>query len=339
MESLSAKDKLDNKDCPHSVIEDLNNNSLKLQECSQNYLANKGNKETNVEKQGRHKDHDEKHTSSQSISREKVQMDREKTDKPVFSKVKNCDRSGRNAAEHHTLPGSKNAEDSQQKKARPDSKDSRKSSSDRGRLKNDNRSLSPECSQKQSKILKVATIKDDRCSATLWSSEARNGKRPNEQKESTLKFNREPENKEHSKHKKAKRKHVENESKSEEPSLSFESYLNYDVNILKRKVKSGGKPPQKTVGKEATKESGMEAVSSKVAPCVASEKQVSLTMTRNIVAVRVSRQMSTKMLHFSPQINVSVMELVNLYSPGGPLEYERPITVSHSEKKGTTKMT
>lgn len=264
-------------------------------------------------------------------------MDGEKTDKPVFSKTKNCDHSNKKAAEFDTLPGSKNAEDSLQK-ARPDSKDSRKSSCDRGRLKNDNRSLSPEHSQKQSKILKVANIKDDSRSATSWSSEAQNGKRPNEQ-DSTLKLNREPENKEHLKHKKAKAKHVENESKSEEPSLSFESYLNYDENVLKRKVKSGGKPPKRTVGKDATKESGMEAFSSKVASCVTSEKQVSLTMTQNIVAVRVSCRMSTKLLHFSPQVNVSVMELVNLHSPGGPLEYESPITVSHSEKKGSKKIT
>lgn len=297
MESLSAKDKLGDKDCPHkrsSVIEDLNNNSLKPQECSQNYLPNKEKGKPNVEKQGRHKDYDEKHTSSQIISSEKVQMDGEKTDKWFFSKVKNCDHSGRNEAEPDTLAGSKNAEDSQQKKARPDSKGSRKSSSDRGRSKNGNRSLSPECRQKHSKILKVADAKDDRCSATEWSSEAQNGKRPNEQKDSTLKFNGEPESKEHSKHKKAKTKHVENESRSEEPALSFESYLNYDVNVLKRKVKPGGKTPKKTVGKEP----GREAVSSKVAPCVASEKQVSLTISQKIVAVHESGQMSTKLTHF-----------------------------------------
>lgn len=302
MESLSAKDKLDDKDCPHkrsSVIEDLNYNTLKHQERSNNYVANKGNKETHGEKQRKkHKDHDEKHSTSQNISREEVQMDGEKTEKPVCSKVENCDRSDRKAAERDDLAGRKNAEDSHQKQARPDSKDSRKCSSDRGRLKNESRSLSPECSQKQSKVLKAANIKDDGCIATLWSSKAQNEKRPKEQKDSTLKFNREPENKEHSKHKKAKIKHMENDSMSEEPSLSFESYLNYDVNVLKRKGKSGGKPPRNTVGKEATKESGMEAVSAKVPPCVASEQQVRLRMTQNNVAARVSGQMATKLMHF-----------------------------------------
>lgn len=295
MESLSAKDKLDDKDCPHKrslVFEDLNNNSIKLQECSQNYLANEGNKEANEEKQGKQ---DEKHSSSQNISGQNAQMCVEKIDEPVFSKVKNCDRSGRKAVEHKTLFGSKNAKDTQLKKARPDPKESRKSSADKGRLKNNNRSLSPECSPKQSKSLKFALIKDDRCPAT---SEAQNGKRPNEQKDSALKFNREAENQEDSKHKKAKTKHVGNESKSEEPSLSFESYLNYDVKVLKKKVKSGGKPPKKTVGKEGTKESGMEFASSKVAPCVDSEKQVSLTTTRMSVAVRVSGQMSTVLIDF-----------------------------------------
>uniref|UniRef100_H3DGL9 Elongin A, like n=2 Tax=Tetraodon nigroviridis TaxID=99883 RepID=H3DGL9_TETNG len=251
----------------------------------------------------RQKDHDEKHSSSQDISREKIQMDGEKNEKPVFSKVKNCDRSGRKAAECDTLPESQNADDFKQKNARPDSKTGSKSSSDRRRSKNHNRSLTPECSQKRSKTSRAANAKDDSCSSTSWSSEAQNGKRPNEQ-DNPLQFTTEPENKEHSKHKKAKTKHVENESKSEEPSLSFESYLNYDVNVLKKKVKSGGKPPPKTVGKEATKEPGIEAVSSKVAPFVASEKQM----------------------------NASVTEPMTLYSPGGPLEYESPITVSHSER-------
>lgn len=298
MGSSTAKDKLDDKDCPHkrsSLIEDLNI-SLKLQECSQNYLANKGT-ETNVEKQRRQKDHDEKHSSSQDISREKIQMDGEKNEKPVFSKVKNCDRSGRKAAECDTLPESQNADDFKQKNARPDSKTGSKSSSDRGRSKNHNRSLTPECSQKRSKTSRAANAKDDSCSSTSWSSEAQNGKRPNEQ-DNPLQFTTEPENKEHSKHKKAKTKHVENESKSEEPSLSFESYLNYDVNVLKKKVKSGGKPPPKTVGKEATKEPGIEAVSSKVAPFVASEKQVSWTMTQNIVAAHESGKMWIKLIDF-----------------------------------------
>lgn len=317
MESLSSKDKLDDKNCPNKgslVPEDLNNNSLKRQECSQNSSAN----EANLERQGRHKDH------------EIVWVDGEKTDKPDVFEEKNCDQSSSRSVEDDTLLGSKNTEDSQQKETGPETKDGTKSKSDRGKLKDNNRSLLPEYSQKHSQNLKGA---DGRFSGTSGSPEAQDGKRKRLSEQKDVAGNREPKNKEHSKHKKSKSKHAEKASKSEEPCLSFESYLNYDVNVLKRKVKSGVKPPKKTAEKEATKDSGMEAVGSKVASCVASEKQVSLTMT----------QWLWLFIHHIPtnlipphQIRESVMELMNLYSPGGPPEYENPITVSHSEKKGTT---
>lgn len=254
-ESLSGKDKLDDKNCPNkgsSVIEDLNNNTLKLQECCQNSSAHKANLDT----QGSHKDHDEK---------EKVQVDREKIDKLVVSKEKNCDQSSK-SVERFSLDASKNADNAQQKEAGPDSKDGVKSISDRGRLK-DNEGSSGTQDMKR--------------------------KRPSEQKDDAL--SRETVDKEHSKRKKSKTKHAEKASKSEQPSLSFESYLNYDVNVLKRKVKPGVKPPKKTVEKEVTKDSGMEAIRSKVASCVASEKQVSLTMTF-IVTIHVSGHIATHLI-------------------------------------------
>lgn len=282
VERLSIKDKLDDKDCPSKgslVIEDLNHNSLKLQECNEHSLANKGNKETDSEKQGRYKDHDEKHPGLQK--REKVKVPREKCEKPIASKEKNCDQSSRKSAEHDTLPGSQISDDARQKKARPDSKDSMKSSSDRGRLKDNNRALSPESSQP--KTLKVTNIKDNRLSGTLVSTEARNGKRkrPSEQDDVALKINREAEEKKLSKIKMSKSKHVANQSKPEEHSLSFESYLNYDVNATKRKVKSAAKPPKNTTGKETAKDPEMEADRVKETTCI-SEKQVSCTMTQKI---------------------------------------------------------
>lgn len=287
MESLSGKDKLDDKNCPNkasSVIEDLNNNTLKLQECCQTSSAHKANLDT----QG---SHDEK---------EKVLVDREKMDKLVVSKEKNCDQSSK-SVERFSLVGSKNAEDAQQKEDGPDSKDGVKCISDRGRLKDNDGSSGAQDMKR---------------------------KRPSDRKDDAL--SRETVDKEHSKRKKPKTKHAEKASRTEQPSLSFESYLNYDVNVLKRKVK----PPKKTVEKEATKDSGMEAIRSKVASCVASEKQVSLTMTI-IVIIHVSRHFSTHLVPLPAQIRESVMELMNLYSPGGPPEYENLITVSHSEKKGT----
>lgn len=265
----------------------MNNNSLKLQECVQNTLANKGNKEENLEKQGRQKDHDEKHPGPQNIGREKGQMHGEKIDKPVISKEEDCDESSRKSAERDTSPGSKTTEDAQQKNGRTDAKDGKKSNSDRGKLKDNNRSSSPESSQKQPKTIKVANVKDEGFSRTSASSEAPNGKRkrPNEQKDVAVKFHRDPENKEHSKHKKSKTKHVEQERKPEEPPLSFESYLNYDVTVLKRKVRSGVKPPKKNVEKEPAKDMRQDAIRSKAASFIASEKQVSSTKTWKIAAV------------------------------------------------------
>lgn len=266
MESLSCKDKLDDKSCPNkgSLVPDLNNNSLKCQECSQNSSAN----EANLVRQGRHKDH------------EIVWVDGAKTDKPVVFE-KNCDQSSCRSVEDDTLLGSKNTEDSQQKESGPETKDGTKGKSDRGKLKDNNRSLLPEHSQKHSQNLKGADVNDSRFSGTSSSPETQDGKRKRLSEQKDVAGKREPKNKEHSKHKKSKSKHAERVSKSEEPCLSFESYLNYDVNVLKRKVKSGVKPPpKKTAEKEATKDSGMEAVRSKVASCVASEKQVSLTMTQ-----------------------------------------------------------
>lgn len=267
LESLSSKDKLDDKNCPNkgsSVPEDLNNNTLKRQEYSQSSSAN----EANLEMQGRHKDHDEI-----------VWVDGEKTDKPVVFEEK-CDQSSSRSVEDDTLLGSKNTEDSQQKETGPEAKDGTKSKSDRGKLKDNNRSVLPEYSQKHSQNLKGADVDDGRFSGTSGSPETKDGKRKRLSEQKDAAGNREPKNKEHSKHKKSKSKHTEKARKSEEPSLSFESYLNYDVNVLKKKVKSGVKPPRKTAEREATKDSGMEAVRSKVASCVASEKQVSLTMTQ-----------------------------------------------------------
>lgn len=108
-------------------------------------------------------------------------------------------------------------------------------------------------SDKPSKKLKEA--KDGRSSETSTSSETQRRKRKKNQQEKhdRLKYKPDSENNEHSKHKKAKVERKEKESKSdeEEPFLSFESYLNYDVN-LKRKDQSGVKKAPKTI-KNVTK--------------------------------------------------------------------------------------
>uniref|UniRef100_A0A096M5J7 Elongin A, like n=1 Tax=Poecilia formosa TaxID=48698 RepID=A0A096M5J7_POEFO len=80
-------------------------------------------------------------------------------------------------------------------------------------------------------------------------------KESNYEKHDNLKPHPDPESEKYSKHKKAKMGHQDAESNGdeEEPSMSFESYLNYDVNVEKKKEHSGVKKAPKMV-KTASKE-------------------------------------------------------------------------------------
>lgn len=325
MESSSVKDKLEDKDCPSNgslTAEDLNNHFLTYQDKSQKSLDEalfktenrKANSEKRHKEQRRHKDHNEnqekcpqENYDSQRVLKKKIVIQEDKMDNSVVSNEKTNDESNRKSGDGDILLGGKNSEDTD-RKSRSDSKEKMKSNSDRGRLgpgKESNRksnaskeslkeskeSFSFESSDKYSKTLKLANVKDDRSSGIPKSSEAQNRKRKKtgEEKHATLKFKHESENKGHSKHKnkKAKIKHEDGESEGDpkEPSMSFESCLNYDENVLKRKERSGvKKPPPKnmTAVKEATKDPGMKAFKSPVMPCVTSEKQVCLTMTLKV---------------------------------------------------------
>lgn len=324
LESLSVTDKLEDKDCPSNgslTAEDLNSNFLTYQDKSQKSLDEalfktgnrKANSEKQHEEQRRHKDHNENqekcpqenYNDSQHVLKKKIVIQEDKMDNSFVSNEKTNDQSNRKSGDGDILLGGENKEDTD-RKSRSDSKEKMKSNSDRRRLgpgKESNRksnaskeslkeskdSFSFESSDKYSKTLKLANVKDDRSSGIPKSSEAQNRKRKKtgEEKHATLKFKHESENKGHSKNKKAKIKHEKKEGDGhpKEPSMSFESCLNYDENVLKRKERSGvKKPPKKnrTAVKEATKDPGMKAFKSPVMPCVTSEKQVCLTMTLKV---------------------------------------------------------
>uniref|UniRef100_A0A096LWJ2 Elongin A, like n=1 Tax=Poecilia formosa TaxID=48698 RepID=A0A096LWJ2_POEFO len=128
------------------------------------------------------------------------------------------------------------------KKSKSESREKLKGTSERERESNTKSKPSKESmknretfssSDKHSKTLKWA--KEDRHLEMSRSSETRNEK--------------------YSKHKKAKMGHQDAESNGdeEEPSMSFESYLNYDVNVEKKKEHSGVKKAPKMV-KTASKE-------------------------------------------------------------------------------------
>ncbi|KAM6916150.1 elongin A, like [Xenentodon cancila] len=100
-------------------------------------------------------------------------------------------------------------------------------------------------SRNPTKISKVA--KDDRSLGISRSSEVQNRKKKkSKEKHIILKHKAESESS-NQKHKKAKIKHKNEESSSdqEEPSMSFESYLNYDASLAKRKEQPAVKKPHK----------------------------------------------------------------------------------------------
>ncbi|KAM9847510.1 elongin A, like [Aulostomus maculatus] len=162
--------------------------------------------------------------------------------------------------------GDTNSEDAPQK-PRPESKEKLESTSGCGGLRSErelNKKSKPfkkppqeskeafsfESRDKYSKrLLKVDVDPEDRSPGTLRSSEAQNRKRKKHEKEKHVKCKEESEYKEHSKphKKKSKIKHEDKESDMEEPCMSFESYLNYDKNVPKKKERFGVKKPSKKV--------------------------------------------------------------------------------------------
>lgn len=266
-------------------MEDLNNNFSNYRDDSQNCLdqvlfktgSRKANSEKDYEDQIRQKHNGEKHNDS----KEKAELRKDKSDNSVVSKEKRYDQNNRKSGDYSSLLGSKNTEDTQQKKARPDSKDKMKSNPDRGRLKDSKESFSFESREKHSKPFKVSSDKDERSPGTWRSSEAQNGKRKkaSEEKDAALKPKQECGHKQQSNTKKKKSKTKPKEERGlGKPSMSFESYLNYDTNVLKRKNRSGVKKPPKvikTAEREATTDPGVDAFKSSAASLI-SEKQVRL---------------------------------------------------------------
>lgn len=348
MERLSVKDTLDDKDCPNngsSTKEDLNNNLLKHQDHSWNSLGEalfksgnwRANSEKQCEEQMKHKDQDENQRTcpqenrnvSQKVLNKEREVQEDKMEDTIVSSETSHDRSNGKSVDD-TLFESKSSDDTTQK-SRSESKEKMKSSSHSGRLapvkelnkkanvskeviKKRKESFSFETSDKCSKTSKCVAANDDRSSGISRSSEAQNRKRKKtgEEKHTTLQFTQDSENKGQSqcKNKKAKMKHKDKKRyvDPEEPSVSFESCLNYDVKVLKRKERSGmKKPPPKN--RTVEKDPDVKTFKSPVMSYLTSEKQF-----KESVMV----QMNTPSLTVFP-------------------ECEKPPNVEYYEKKGTVR--
>lgn len=264
-------------------MEDLNNNCLtshgKSQETSNEPLFKMGNRKADAEKQceeqKRKKDQNEKMNQENHNIFENNEIFSKKIEfQDDFQGKKNDD------DDHDSVLGNKNSGNTPQK-SRPDSKEKLESSSDcegfgsekesnkkskplKESPKDGKQSFSYESSDKYSKrLFELANVKEDSSPGISRSSEAQNRKRKKKEKHVSLKH-RESEYKGHSKpqNKNAKRKHKDKESNIEEPSLSFESYLNYDEKVFKRKERAGAKKPPKKIKTVVKEDPGMKPVKS-----------------------------------------------------------------------------
>nr|XP_040034469.1 elongin A, like isoform X2 [Gasterosteus aculeatus aculeatus] len=269
-ESLS-KDKL--QDSPNNgslTMEDSNNNCLKSHiksQTSDEALFKTGNGKADSEKQcrelKRQKDHhgnqekcqqENQHISQNDLLKKNIDIQEHQRDISVSKKVKRKERDGK-SRNSDILLANKNTEDPHQQSSSDFGRfGSEKKSNKKQKLSSSEgkESFSIKSSHKHVGTLKLASVKEDRSSTVLRSSEAQNKKRKKMTKEKhcTRKDKPVSEEKGPSKDKKAKIKHKKEQTKSDEPS-SFESFLNYDVNVKKKKTSGGKKLPKtlKTVAK------------------------------------------------------------------------------------------
>lgn len=296
---MSVKDKLNDKDCPSKgtfPTDDLNNNQITSQNSlkEEQFLAldRKPRSEKHSKDRSRHGSHNDRHEKchaennqvSQQVLRRVIHEDE---DLSVISIDKNSDQKNRKL---------KDCEENDQK-SRSHLKGKTQSSCNRGKLgsaeepprksrtskssKGSSEFLSFDTSGKYSKTLKLVSVTDDRSAVRPKSSEAQNKKRKKRsgEKQSVLEFAQESDFMESSKpkNKRAKTKHEDQQSDcdSDEPSMSFESYLNYDENVSKRRVRLAVKKSKRPLIEGKDRTPYMRALKSTLISCAASDKSVS----------------------------------------------------------------
>lgn len=301
---MSLKDKLDDQNCPNngSLTKDKpecltpddktqdTSNELFMKMVNRKAISEK-QQDTEQQRNEVKKENcqhaigqEENQSILQSEALKKKEMQEDEMGGTIICKKKKNDGSCRKSGSSDTVLASKNCDTHQ--KSRPVAREKLQSSFDsadmqseketnkkpQSRLKSASKEVkvSFESSDKYSKtLLKHTNIKGDQSSRMSDSSEAHNRKRkkPCKEKHLSLKYKQEAGNtrKSTSKHRQAKIKRQDEESK--EPSMSFECYLNYDLNVSKRRERTAAKNPCKkikNVEKKPSKHSGMKPVKSSV---------------------------------------------------------------------------
>lgn len=303
------------KDCPSNgtlPTDDLNNNPIKpqnsLEEEHFQALDRNASLEKHSKERSRHGSHNDRHEKyhieniqgSQQVLKSITYEDKNEG-LSVFSIDKNSDQSNRKLEDCDVLFRSRSSEENDQK-SRSDFKGKAQSSSDRRKVgsaeelrrksktskssKGSSESLSFGSSEKYSKTFKLVNVTDDRSAGRPKISEAQNKKRKKRSggKQSVWEFAQESDCMESSKpkSKRAKTKHEDKQSDcdNEEPSMSFESYLNYDETVSKRRERSAVKKSKRATREGKDGAPYMKTLKSTLKSCAASDKQVCLKVTK-----------------------------------------------------------
>ncbi|XP_054886108.1 elongin A, like [Poeciliopsis prolifica] len=238
----------DNNNCPTSNHEDQDTSDEqdhKMLSKKEDFEEQK--RKLSVDKNDKKRQEGSKTQLQKDISKSRAEIQEDKMDDNVASKMRK-----QNSDNTH---GNKSFEASY-KKSKSESREKLKGTSEREQESNTKSKPSKE-SMKNRETFSLKWAKEDRPLEMSRRSETRNRKRKktNYEKHDNLKPHPDSESEKHSKRKKAKMGHQDSESNSdeEELSMSFESYLNYDMNVEKKKEHSGVKRAPKMV-KTASKE-------------------------------------------------------------------------------------
>lgn len=284
LEKVSIKDKLnDDKDCSSNgtlPTKDLNNNQIQPYNASEEKHFKAPERKPRSEKQdrSRHRSDNDRHQKCHpEVLRRISNKDEELSG--IFAnkngKLEHCDENGENSRSN--LKGKAQSSSDWEKlgSAKEAPRKSRTSKSSKG----SSQSLLFAASGKHSKTSNLVSVADDRSPVRPKNSEAQNEKRKkcSRGKRSVSAFAQESDSMESSqpKSKRAKTKHVDPQSgcDSEEPCMSFESYLNYDENVSKRREKLAVKKSKRALREGKDQTPYMKTSTSRL--CTASDKPVS----------------------------------------------------------------
>ncbi|XP_076022721.1 elongin A, like [Genypterus blacodes] len=336
--SMSLKDKLDDQDCPNYRSLTIDKPKCltpdgKTQDTSNELSMRTVNKKGMTEKQQdeeqqRHEvkkescPHATGHTENQSeVMKKREEYQEDETSSPINCKKKNNDGSCGKSGSGDTVQLATKTSDTHQKSrhvSREKSQSSCETAITHSEKKPQPRSKSAskevkapvsfESSDKYSKTsLKHNNVKSERPSRRSDSSEAHNKKRkkPGTEKHLSLKDEQEPGN---TRNKRARTKCKD--GKSDEPSMSFECCLNYDLNAPKRRERTGAKNPCKKI-KNAEKE---PAKHSRMKPAKASVTSVNIIPAGKTVKDSLLDLINIPLPEFLPECdNPSTVDTVELF--------------------------